>query len=237
MNNVMVWVMAGTLVLATGEGLQAQSPEGESGQPFDVHLRNLESKKTDFEKLVMEELNPQRSEIRETFKKTIHDLDDHLVALRKDPNDEARKAAYEETLSLAITQAMGFLGDYQQLEGRTMSRIGQMSDALRDAREACLNQEKASQKEVAEYQERSVAVRQKLEELARNFADVIQRDGTLPPDVELDVRLLEADLTVAEQTAAFAEIAQQDMRLTANDLHSQMAELTELKGSLKVRAR
>ncbi len=235
MKRALVWVLAGTLMLAPGNGLLlAQSADPGSGQQLDVYLRNLEAKKSEFEELVSEKLNPQRSEIRESFKKTIADLDDHLVALRQNPQDDKRKAAYEETLSLAITQAMGFLGDYKNLEGKTMGRIDQMQKALDEARQACVDQEKTSLKEVDAYRQRTVSIESQLQALAQKYAEVIQKDGVLPPDVELDVRLLEADLGVAQQTAAFAEIAQQDMQLTAEDLKYQLADLTELKGSLQV---
>ncbi len=60
MKNTMVWVLAGTLMLAPGQGLLAQSNDESSNQQFDVYLRDLEAKKSDFEKLVTEELNPQR---------------------------------------------------------------------------------------------------------------------------------------------------------------------------------
>lgn len=235
MRNTIVRVLAGTLLLAPGPGLLLAQSNDESGhQQFDVYLRDLEAKRTDFEKLVMEELNPQRSEIRESFKMTIGKLDDHLVALRQNPNDEQAKAAYEEKLSLAITQAMGLLGDYQNLEERTIGHIDRMSKALKDARQACIDQQKVSSNEVIECAKRQEAVELQLKALAEKYADLIANDEPLPADIDLEVRLLETDLNVAQQTTAFAEVAQQDMEMTAEDLKLQMAELTELKGSLKI---
>jgi len=232
-----VWVIASALILASQPSpLMAQSAKKKVQQPqeFEVYLRNLEAKKTDCEELVNTELNPQRSEIRKTFAKTVGQLEDHLVALRQDPTDKSRQAAYEETLSLAITQAMGFLGNYHDLESKAMRRLGEMKTALTEARQACIEQEKASKKKAAEYQERAESIRKQLALLAEKYAHLFDSGGELPAEVALDVRLLEADAMYAEQSAQFAGIAQQDMKLTAADLQDQLYVLSDATSGLKV---
>ena len=212
----------------------AQDATSDSTQQFDVQLRELRTQRSGFEKLVEDELNPQRDEIRNMFSETLKELDEHLVALRSKPDDAARKAKYEETLSKAISQSADILTEYQALEGKTLERLNGFSKAITDAKGECLRQEELSVKEVSQYQERVAEIDSNLREIAEKYRALIEADKELPDDVALDVRLLELDLGMARQTVAFAELAERDMVETVEDLAVQEKELIQLKSSLRV---
>ena len=222
------------LVLMLSAPVMAQEPPTETAQQFDVQLRELQTQRSEFEKLVEDELNPRRNEIRNMFSETLKQLDDHLVALRSKPDDKARKSRYEETLSKAIAQSADILTEYQELESKTLQRLDGFSTAIRNAKEECTKQKEVSIQEVAQYNQRTTEIESKLRQIAEKYRTLLEKNEVLPEDVALDVRLLETDLGIARQTGAFASIAEQDMLATAEDLAVQLGELNELKASLRV---
>lgn len=235
--NTSVMVLGGWVAMATllGEAvaqLPAQTPAREAG--IQSVLIKLEENQDAFERYVSEQLSPQMSKIISTFEQNVERAGKVLEQLRNDPQNKQLRAQYEDSLSSAIAQASAILDEFGHQQGPAFQAIDSMGKTLQDAGRAFEANIAAGTKEVAEFHRQGDAVRTNLAALAKRYEHELKTGQSLPDEVDLDSRLLQADLETAEANEKIAQMKTVDAQEAVKALEAQARDLKQLRGDLQV---
>ncbi len=225
-------VLAIGLVAEVFLGLAARADDEDA---ISSVITKLEVQKDAFEKTLSEELSPQRQKIHETFANAVGSLDDLILQLRRNPKNAELRQKYEETLTGALNQAEGLLGDYAMLREPTRRKFTSLVATLSTASKACGQQVTAHKQVLARQQEQAGVIKTKLQNLAEQYrAQLTSGQAKLPREVDQQIRLFEIDLAMANQDAQFSELAIRDFETVQSEIENQTEELDDLRSSLEV---
>tara|TARA_R110002111_G_scaffold260867_1_gene332915 strand:- start:23587 stop:24594 length:1008 start_codon:yes stop_codon:yes gene_type:complete len=223
-------VVLGTCTLS----LRAEEPT-ETQTEVEAYVRELNVKKENFEEAMESQVSPRLDAIRETFRESLQEMESHLLALRRDPNDEARKEAYEQSLNKALTNSQQVLEEFSAIEPQAMKAFNQFSRSVETAigkAEAGLAK---SNQDLREYAERKVRLTAALEKLAAQHEQILtSASPRLDPDLALDVKLTATDLDVATQYEMLSKVDLDYSKTLLKELKQQKSELSQIQQNLRV---
>lgn len=204
-------------------------------QEAEAYVAELNVEKETFEDNMVQNVKPRLDAIRETFRESLLEMESHLLALRRDPNDEQRKEAYEQSLNKALADSQQVLQAFSEVEPQAMKAFQQFAGSLETAVEKAqegLAQAKLDQRD---YAERKVRLTAALEKLAQQHETVLTSTSTsLDPELALDVRLMAADLDIAIQYETLSQVDLDYSKTLLDELKQQKAELIQLKQNFAV---
>jgi len=89
--------------------LAAEEAEKTSSDQITTVLVDLRREKSTFERFLKTQFSPRLSQIRKSMKTNVEQATGLLKQLEKNPDSKRLAAAYEDTLSKALTQISTFL--------------------------------------------------------------------------------------------------------------------------------
>lgn len=223
--------------LALVAGISSTRAEESSAKPqeAEAYVHELKVEKKTFEDKLVQEVKPRLDAIRETFRESLLEMEGNLLALRRDPNDEARKEAYEQSLNKALADSQQVLQAFSEVEPQAMKAFGQFAGSLETAIEKSGEGLAQAKQDQREYAERKVRLTAALEKLAQQHETVLTSTSTsLDPELALDVRLMAADLDIATQYETLSQVDLEYSKTLLEELKQQKAELTQLKQNFAV---
>ena len=157
-----------------------------------------------------------------------------MSKLEKDPTNQELQAAYESTLSLALTEATGYLREFAQLQKPTAEAVDGMAHSIADAHKAFQSEAASRQKQAEASQRRGEEIRQRLTVVAEQYRQQIEQGKGLPPEIDHDIRMLDADRKDMLDMAKVDEMAAAQAQQTLSDLQAQRDEVQQLKTELEL---
>jgi hypothetical protein len=209
-------------------------PTQQQADEYPVILQKLELQREETTKLLSDTVLAEREKMVTQFKESVLELHEHLIFLREKPDDPVRQANYEEALSKALTRASEHLADFQNLQPQVLKAVNGLRETIVSAQEECRRSQQKSEQQLAERSQSVKAIEDRLKTLAAQYSAQLSGNTPLPPDVALNVRLLEADLRNAQHGCRLAELMSSDMQQRIAELGSDNQRLLQLRDDLTV---
>jgi len=214
------------------------SAQGDLGKPTEHGISSvlvrLQEDKDEFERFMEQTLSPQLQRISDSFQKNVSEAELALERLKKDPKNERLRAEYEDGLSEAIAQAATFLKEFSHLETPTYKALDSVATTIEDAKDVFEKQAAESKKQSESFSKQVASARDRLSELAKRYQPYLEQKKPLPPDIDLDVRLLQVDLDTAMANEKVSRMAVRGANEAIDELQAQYLDLKQLRGDLKV---
>ena len=204
---------------------------------YPVILKKLERQKEETSEVFEHTFLAERQKMLEQFRGSILELEEHLVFLREKPDDPVRQANYEEALSRALTEASDQLAAFQNLQPQVLKAVNGLRATIEEAQEECRQSGLKAERQLAERSQSVTAIEDRLRTLAAKYSVELSDDTPLPPDVALNVRLLEADLLNAREACRLAGITSNEMQQRVAELGTDSQKLLQLRDDLTVNFR
>lgn len=118
--------------------------------------------------------------------------------LRENPKDSARRAAYENALSRMLVQTNDALAEWLKSGPAVLAAINGFKQILDDAVTQGNRDLILCRKEQAMFAAKAEELSSALRRIAINSAELIEKKQPLSPELELDIRLMDADWKAAE---------------------------------------
>lgn len=208
--------------------------DDESMKEFEVEIGNVVTSRDEAERLLTDELGPAQQKIQQTFTEAVQNMSEKLMAVRANPNDAKQRAAYESSVTEALTQAGEILNSYAQLGPKTVKALDQLEKTVGSAKALCESAREEAVAEVEGYVASISEIEGKLASLAGQHRELIESGKPLPLEVEFDVDLLQTNLETLKLQQQLAELDQIDMQDYIADLMSQQEEVKRLRNALVV---
>jgi DNA repair exonuclease SbcCD ATPase subunit len=229
-------VLLTSLISPASAQLPVLNPgDGDEGKKeFEVEIGNVITSRDEAERLLTDELGPAQQKIQQTFTDAVQNMGEKLMAVRANPNDAKHRAAYEASVTEALTQAGEILNSYAQLGPKTIKALDQLEKTIDGAKTLCEGAREDAVAEVEGYAASISEIEGKLASLASEQRELIEAGKPLPLEVEFEVDLLQTNLETLQLQRQLAELDQIDMQDYIADLMSQEEEVKRLRNALVV---
>jgi disulfide oxidoreductase YuzD len=219
------------LVLVAGDSFvhtEEASAQPQEAEEYIYELYTLENN-------LVEEVKPRLDAIRKTFQESRLEIESHLLALRRDFDDEKRIEAYKSSLNQAKINFQQVLQKFSDIEPQMMKGFQQWASSLEPAVGELKEDLSKAKQDQRKYAERKVRLKAILENLAQQHATVLTSTSiSLDPDLALNVRLIAADLDIATQYETLSQLDFKFLKTMLDELKQQKAMLPQLKHNFSV---
>lgn len=211
------------------------TPDG--AQFYDVAIRKIMEKRDSADDVLKTELIDRRARMAEKFSASLLELHERLVDLRENPKDSARRAAYENALSKMLVQTNDELAEWLKSKPAILAAINGFKQIIEDAVAQGNRDLTVCRKEEAMFAAKAEELSTALRKIALNSAELIEKNQPLPPALELDIRLMDADWKAAERAKKLAENAAKRLQNELDHCQKDIARLTTVHDRLVVNFR
>ncbi len=233
------------IALVVAEDVHAQAPSTSSpsadvreassaGDQLPSVIIDLHKAKDNFDKQMAINVEPELDRLGQILDKNVARAEDLLTKLQNEPANERLHAQYQDCVSEGLSQAMTYLGKFSQLSTPTFAALDGVEKSIGGAQKAFDADMTQSAKEAQANQQRADGLRRRLQELAKKYEDHIKQGKSLPPDVELEIRMADGDRQTAEAMAKVEQLQQTQAKEALADLQAQVDDLHRLRGDLKI---
>jgi hypothetical protein len=214
----------------------AQVPDASTANEGAISsvLVKLEQDKDAFAQFMEKSLTPRMQSIRKSFQENVRKADGLLRQLKETPESEDLAAEYEDVLSEALSQASTFMREFKEMEGPTFGALEQVTRSARAAKEALRAEAEGSEGRAVGYRRQGEDLREKLTEFAQRYQSLIEAGEALDPEVDSEIRILEADRAIALQNETIAQACARNGRQSTALLDEHLKVLGQVRGTLRV---
>jgi len=214
--------------------LAAEEAEKTSSDQITTVLVDLRREKSTFERFLKTQFSPRLSQIRKSMKTNVEQATGLLKQLEKNPDSKRLAAAYEDTLSKALTQISTFLKEFQLSEGETFKALKRVEATVKKARETYRQAAEDGEKEAKEYIERARKAQDRLKVMAKEIGPLLKSGQKLSPELNAAVKELAIDKKISLLTQKVCEKAAENARHSVRILDGQVLVLRQVRGDLRV---
>jgi len=210
---------------------EAGSP---SADQISTVMVELTREKSTFEEFLKTQFSPRLSQIRQSMKANLDQAASLQKQLEKNPRSKKLAAAYEDTLSKALSQISTFLREFQESEGETFEALERVEATVKKAGETYQQAATAGEKEAKEHIARAEKVRDRLKAMAKELGPLLKSGEKLSPEMNAAVNVLAIDQKMALLTQKVCEKAVENARHSVKILDGQLLVLRQVRGDLRV---